>query len=433
MAPDLNVASLGEALRNRELSAVELVRQCLQRADASHYGAWRKLTPERALDMAERADRLLAEGRDLGPLHGIPIGVKDNINMSGEVSLAGMSELLPLKKADSDASLLTRLELGGAVIMGRTNMTELAYTALGLSPRQTPLNPRDPERVPGGSSSGSAVAVAAGEVPVTLGTDTGGSVRIPAAYTGITGLKPGSGRLDLRGVFPLSSSLDTVGPLAGTAAEAELLFSVLDPAFSAVKRLGQLRVLVPETVLLDDLDPEVASDFDQALDVFRDLGAVIEQRPLELLNEIREARRYGSFAGWEAYRMYGELLRSGAELIEVSERILAYAERDLADYRQLQQLRSSLRARQRQETSDFDVLLAPTVPGLPPRLSELDDPSEREERDARGLRNTQLFNFLGVPVLALPMGELTSLSIIGREGQENLVLAAGRAFEDARG
>lgn len=433
MSLDLNLLSLADRLRSGDLSSVELTRECLQRAEASRYGAWRKLTPERALKMAERADMLRAEGLDLGPLHGIPVGIKDNINMTGEISLAGMDALLPLRKADADASLVTRLELGGAVIIGRTNMTELAYTALGLSPRQTPVNPRDPERVPGGSSSGSAVAVAAAEVPVALGTDTGGSIRIPAAYTGISGLKPGTGRLDLRGVFPLSSSLDTVGPMATTAAETEQVFSVLDPAYSPVRRLGVLRVLVPETVVLDDLDPEVAQDFGEAVERFRELGAVIDRRPLELLQDIRDGRRYGTFAGWEAYRMYGELLRSGADMIEVSESILAYAERDLADYRQLQQLRSTLRARLRQEARAYDVLLAPTVAGLPPRLTEVETAADRDERDERGLRNTQLFNFLGLPVLAVPMGELTSLSIIGREGQENLVLAAGRAFEEARG
>lgn len=432
MNPDLSIVSLGKALRAGEFTSVELTRLCLQRAEASSNGAWRSLTAERALKMAERADRLFAEGQDLGPLHGIPAGIKDNINMAGEVSLAGMDPLLPLRRADADASLVVRLELAGAVIIGRTNMTELAYTALGLSPRQTPLNPRDRERVPGGSSSGSAVAVAAGEVPFALGTDTGGSVRIPAAYTGITGLKPGNGRLDLRGVFPLSSSLDTVGPMTRTARDAELVFSMLDPAFTSEPRMGVPRILIPETVVLDDLDPEVAEDFEQAVKLFDDLNAVIDRRPLPLLQEVIEARRYGSFAGWEAYRMYGELLRSGADQIEVAEAVLAYAERDLDDYQRLQERRSALRRQLRQEFADYDLILSPTVAGLPPLLSEVQTAAEQEERDSRGLRNTQLFNFLGLPVLALPMGELTSLSIAAHEGKENLVLAAGKAFEEAR-
>ncbi len=428
---DLDLASLAAAFRNREVSSVELTGEFLRRAEASTYGAWRKLTAERALAMAERADRLLAEGQDLGPLHGIPVGIKDNINMAGEISLAGLDPQLPLRKADADASLVMRLELGGAVLMGRTNMTELAFTALGLSGRQTPVNPRDPERVPGGSSSGSAVAVAAGEVPVALGTDTGGSIRVPAAYNGITGLKPGNGRLDMRGVFPLSSSLDTVGPLTRTAAEAERVFAVLDPAYVREDRIGVPTVLVPETVVLDELDPQVAKDFERALEVFRELNAVIHRKRLPYLQEVREASQYGSFAGWEAYRMYGELLRSGADQIGVSEDILAYAERDLADYQQLQQTRSALRARHRQVAADYDLLLAPTTATLPPKLAEVAEPEKRMELDSLGLRNTSLFNFLGLPVLAIPMGEMTSLSIIGREGQERLVLAAGRAYQDA--
>ena len=427
-----SIPELGSALRQGRLSALELAEECLRRAEDSAYGAWRKLTPERALLMAREADRLFAQDRDLGPLHGIPVGIKDNINMLGEVSLAGLDPRLPLTPARADATAVVQLEQAGAVIIGRCNMTELAFTALGLSAQVTPVNPRAPGRVPGGSSSGSAVAVAAAEVPLAIGSDTGGSIRIPAAYNGLAGFKPGSKRLDLRGVFPLSSSLDTIGPLAGSAANAELAYAVLDPRYRSLGRPGSRRAFVPETVLLDDLDAEVAADFEAACELLQECDVTIERGPMPLLQEIRDLHRYGSFAGWEAYRMYGELLRSGADLIGVADTILAYEQRDPEDYLRLQQARDDMRQRFEAEVEGFDLVLSPTVACLPPLLSEVLTDDARQEQDSRGLRNTQLFNFLGLPSLALRAGELTSVSITGSQGQENLVLAVGKVFEAAR-
>ena len=432
MPASLSVSELASALRQGALTSVELTEECLSRAEASRFGAWRKLTPERALEMARVADLLFGEDEDHGPLQGIPIGIKDNINMKGEISLAGLDPRLPLATETDDAAAVRMLEQAGAVIMGRCNMTELAFTALGTSSLTTPLNARDRERIPGGSSSGSAVAVAAGEVPLAIGSDTGGSIRIPAACNGIAGFKPGSKRLDLRGVFPLSSTLDTIGPLANSAADAELLYSVLDPRYKSIGRPGSRRAFVPETVLLEELDDEVAGDFAAALLQLEGLGIEVVRGELPLLQEIREARRYGTFAGWEAYRMYSDLLRSGADLIEASAAILSYGERDPDDYLKLQHLRTSLRGRFREELADYDLVLSPTMPTRPPLLLEVREADQAQALDARGLRNTQLFNFLGLPVLALPMGDLTSLSIAAHEGQENVVLAVGKLFEAAR-
>ncbi len=429
---NLGLRELATGLRQGNFSAVELAEECLRRAAANTHGAWRKLTPERALSMAREADRLLADDHDLGPLHGIPVGLKDNINMEGEVSLAGLDPRLPMVPEKVDSSAVELLERAGAVLLGRTHMTELAFTALGLSDQGTPLNPLAPDRVPGGSSSGSAVAVAAGEVPVAIGTDTGGSIRIPAAYNGIAGLKPGSKRLDMRGVFPLSNSLDTLGPLAGSAADAEIVYSVLDPRYLSIGRPGTRRALVPESVLLDGLDSQVAADFEQACELLAASDVIIERGPLPLLQEIRDARRFGSFAGWEAYRMYGELLRSGAELIGVADTILAYGKRDPEDYLRLQQARADIKSRLPAELEGYDLILSPTTACLPPLLSDVAKKEQQQEHDAHGLRNTQLFNFLGLPALAVPMGELTSLSIAGLEGHENLVLAVGKVYESAR-
>ena len=427
---DLDVFRLGAALRTGELTAVALASDCLRRASGSSFGAWRTLTPERALREAQNADRLLAEGTDLGPLHGIPVGIKDNIDMAGETSPAGLDPQLAPAAALRDTAVVALLQQAGAVIIGRLHMTELAFTALGVSDQGTPVNPRDGSRVPGGSSSGSAVAVAAGEVPLALGTDTGGSIRIPAAWTGISGLKPTTGLLDLTGIVPLSRTLDSVGPLARTVAEVELMFRVLAPELPA-RGIPQ-RLLVPETVVLDDLDEQVATDFESALDLLRTLGCVIERRPLPLLQEIRDARQYGSFAGWEAFHDHGELLRTVGSRIGVGPAILAYGTRDSAEYHRLQELRSDAMRRFELETSDWDAILTPTTACLPPKLCDLQDPEARERHDARGLRNTQLWNFLGLPTLAVPMGGLTSLSITAAAGHDAAVLNLGKLFEANR-
>ncbi len=429
-AGDLDVFQLGVALRNGELTAVELASECLRRAAGSTYGAWRTLTAERALSEAQEADRLLAEGTWLGPLHGIPVGIKDNIDMAGEVSLAGLDPQFAQAAARTDAAIVTRLRQAGAVVIGRLHMTELAFTALGVSEQGTPVNPRHPARVPGGSSSGSAVAVAAGEVPLTLGTDTGGSIRIPAAWTGISGLKPTTGLLDTTGIVPLSRTLDSVGPLARTVAEVELMFRALMPGLPEGNLPG--RLLVPETVVLDDLDPQVASDFERALELLTALGCVIERRPLALLQEIRDGRQHGSFAGWEALEDHGELLRRGGAQISVGADILAYAGRDAAGYRRLLELREDVRKRFGSQIAGWDAILSPTTANLPPQLTDLPDKEARERHDSRGLRNTQLWNFLGLPTLAVPVGELTSLSITAAPGRDADALHLGKMFEANR-
>lgn len=413
------------------LSAVELAGQALGLAEENRFRAWRTLTPARALQAAQRCDRLHAEGRSAGPLHGVPVGVKDNIDMVGETSRAGLPEQVGLPVASADSVLITRLEQAGAVIIGRCRMTELAFTALGDGSPETPLNPLAPDRAPGGSSSGSAAAVAAGEVPLSLGSDTGGSVRVPAAFNGLVGLKPTTGTQDLSRVFPLSRTLDTVGPLAHDVASAELLWSVLEPGYRPVQ-VRPLRLLVPETVLLDDVDAAVAADFEAALRLLEGLGHEITRAPWPLLQENRAARAGGTFSGWEAYEDHGDLLRRFEAEIGVSGPILAYARRDPAGYSQLQQVRQEQIGRFKAATADWDLIISPTVCCQPPLLSAFTDAEQRGRLDTLVLRNTQVFSFLGVPTLALPMGWLTSLSITGDHGREDLVLALGRQFEAAR-
>ncbi|HLR46431.1 MAG TPA: amidase, partial [Deinococcales bacterium] len=302
MIDSTDVRTLAEGLRQGRYTAVELAAHFLRRAERNEYGAWRSVTPARALSQARAADRLRAEGRDLGPLHGLPVGLKDNIGMKGEENRAGLHGDIPVAPERADSAPAERLDQWGAVFIGRLNMTELAYTALGLGSDKTPVNPAAPERVPGGSSSGSAVAVAAGEVPVAIGSDTGGSIRIPAAYTGICGFKPATGMLDLTGVFPLSRTHDTVGPLARDLSGVELTYGVMEPSY----RYGEadpatLRAFVPENVFLEELDGQVADDFAHALERFRELGVEVVTGSLPVLDDIQAAYGLGTIPGWEAY------------------------------------------------------------------------------------------------------------------------------------
>lgn len=429
MTENTDVKTLGEGLRRGLFSSVELTAHFLRLAEQNRYGAWRKLTPARALKQARTADRLLAEGRDLGPLHGIPLGLKDNIGTAGETNRAGLPEVVPLKAEAADSVPAERLAQGGAVFIGRLHMTELAYTALGLNQAGTPVNPAAPDRVPGGSSSGSAVAAAAGEVPVALGSDTGGSIRIPAAYTGICGLKPATGTLDLRGVFPLSPTIDTVGPLARDLSGVELAFRVLDPAWRPedVPPRG-LRVFAPTNVFPVDLDDQVAEDFARALARFEELGVEVVQQDIPVLDEVQAAYELGTIAGWEAYLHHGELLSAHRELIATAASASSYAERPAGDYARLLAARQELNRRFFRDTAELGVMLTPTVASLPPLLSEVTNPAAAAELDWRGLRNTMIGNFLGHAVLNVPMGHLTGLSLSAPAGSEAALFALARLF-----
>lgn len=452
------------ALRRREGSSVEITQVCLARAEVGANGAWHKLTPERALAQAAEADRRRAASTDPGPLHGIPVAIKDNIDMQGETSLAGSAARSHLPPAAGDAPLIARLAAAGAVFIGRTNMTEYAFTAVGAgSPflegtttHPYPVNQIDSARVPGGSSSGSAVAAAAGEAVVALGSDTGGSIRIPAAFNGLVGLKPTTGRLDLTGVVPLSTTLDCVGPITRTVADAAAVWRVLsgggDPATTTFittdqdrspaangQRPIRLRVLIPSTVFLNDLDTTVGGAFERAVRVFERLGLIIEEHPVAVLDDIGAAYRYGSFAGHEAYRDHGALIRERSEVVdpEIAAQIMAYEQRDPADYDRLTAERARIRQEFGKATAGFDLFLAPTVPCLPPLLAEADSPAARDRLGIRVLRNTIPWNFLGLPALTVPAaGEgdarMAGITLAGPAGTEELLLAAGSEFEAVR-
>ncbi len=372
-----------------------------------------------------------------GPLHGVPIAVKDNIDTTGSVSRAGSAVMDSRPPSASDADCVTRLRQAGALIIGRTMMTDLAFTALGIHSKGTPVNQVDATRVPGGSSSGSAVAVAAGEACAALGTDTGGSVRIPAAFNGLVGLKPTTGSLDMTGIVPLSQTLDTVGPITRSVRDAALLHGVLSGTSAAGGR--DMRVLVPEGVLIRGLDETVFAWFGAALDLLKECGASVRRAPLPVIDTVRSAARFGSFAGHEAWRRHGNTLRRSAERMEpyVARQLLAYADRAEADLDELHALRESAPSQLLEQLEGFDLIAVPTVMCLPPLLGQARDASLTDLLESRVLRNTQPFNFLGMPALSVPCavegdGRMVGLMLCGRPGSDWNLLRVGEAFEEAR-
>ncbi len=442
----LNVAALGAAYRSGTLDPVQVLEAVQARVAEHPHGrlAYRQLTSERAFAQAERASRMFASGIDCGPLHGVPVAVKDLVDMEGEVSASGSKLLLRSRPpAAEDAPVLARLDAAGAVLVGRTNMTELAYSGVGINPHfGTPPCALDAERVPGGSSSGSAVAVAHGMATVAVGSDTGGSVRIPAAVNGGVGLKTTDGLVPTAGTVPLSTTLDTIGPMARTCDDAWALFT----AMAAVNHapLGEpaerLTLLAPTTLLLDDLDPEVEAAFTATKALLEGMGHEVRTGPLEVIAEPGALfRRYGSFASHEAWALYErELTEHGDEVDpRVVHRVVEYADRPAKDYVRLGVARQDVRRRFWPELVGVDAVIAPTIPILPPKIADLEDDTEFFMANGLLLRNTAPFNFLGCPAASVPCGQTATglsvgLMIATRPGEEELALGIARQVERAR-
>lgn len=441
----LGVADLGGAYRSGALDPVDVVRALFAHVRAHPHGdlVYRKLTEERALAQAERARRMFASGVDCGPLQGVPVAVKDLVDMEGEVSAAGSKVLLRERPAArEDAPVLARLDAAGAVFVGRTNMTELAYSGVGINPHfGTPPCALDAERVPGGSSSGSGVAVSTGLATVAVGSDTGGSVRIPAAINGGVGLKTTDGLIPTAGTVPLSTTLDTLGPMARDCDDAWALFTSMaaETAEPLAEPGDRLRLLAPTTLMTEGLDPDVDSAYRAALGILEGLGHEVRAAPLEALREAPDLyRRYGSFASHEAWALYErELVKHGEEVDpRVAHRILEYADRPAKDYVRLTLARRELRQRFWTELAGVDAILAPTIPILPPRIADLEEDDEYFRVNALLLRNTAPFNMLGCPAASVPCGVTAAglsvgLMVVTRPGEEELALGIGRQVQRA--
>ncbi len=430
---ELSIAEAAQLLRRKEVRAVELTEACLQRIDAlePRLNAFITVTADAALEDARRADEELARGVGRGPLHGIPVAVKDLCQTKGVRTTAG-SDILRDWVPDEDAGVVQRLREGGAVLLGKLNLHEFAY---GVTSNNrwfgAVCNPWDLERIPGGSSGGSGAAVAAGECFMGVGTDTGGSIRIPAALCGVVGLMPTYGLVSRAGVVPLAWSLDHVGPLARTVQDAALALNAMAgfdaadptsvdvPGFDATAQLGRsvrgLRIGVLEDAFAQ-ADADVRSACEGALDVLKGLG--LELRPVELpyFREMASTRVLVAEAATYHARWLAEMPdRYSDDLRALFLRGLAVtAVEYLADLRLRRRFTEAVRACFR----DVDAIVLPTCPSVACRIAEIDATVYRYAS------LTSPWDHTGQPVISVPCG-------LGRDGLPVGISFAGKPFEEA--
>jgi aspartyl-tRNA(Asn)/glutamyl-tRNA(Gln) amidotransferase subunit A len=439
------VAQLAADLAAGRTSSRELVEQALARAaDPGGEGAraFIKLYAESARAEADGADRLRKAGVRRSLVDGLPVSLKDLFDVAGDVTRAGSKVLRDNAPAKADAGAVARLRAAGAVFVGRTNMVEFAFGGVGLNPHYgTPKNPFDRKagRVPGGSSSGAAVAQADGMCVMALGSDTRGSIRGPAALCGLVGWKPTARRVPREGAFPLSFTLDSVGPLANSVACAAAYDAVLsgEPAQLAQLPLEGLRLLVPRSSALEDLDKEVAGAFETTLARLSRGGAVLTERPVPAFDRQAEYFKGGGYAGAEAYHIHrSNEARLGEYDPRVGKRILLGRSISASDYLLLADLRAAYVREIELLCAPFDALLMPTVPCMAPTIAETDATDDDYFRwNMRILRNNGLINFLDGCAASVPCHEPgrapVGLMVCGTAGSDRHTLAAAAAIERA--
>jgi len=434
------IQQLAADLANGRTTSRKLTEEALARIkDPKGEGerAFIRVWPSQALAAAEACDLLRREGLVASPLAGIPVSIKNLCDVKGETTLAGSIVLKQQSIATQDAPVVARLRAAGAVIVGSTNMSEFAFSGVGFNPHYgTPGNPADRKRVPGGSSAGAAVSVADRMAVAALGTDTGGSVRIPAAVCGIVGFKPTARRVPIDGVVPLSTSLDSIGPLANSVeccAIVDAVFAGEPIEVPEPMPLAGLRLAVPKHFVMDELDPVVAKAFERALGALSAEGVRIEHIDLPHLNQLPEINAKGGFAAAEAYAWHREILsRKGNEYDPmVASRIHRGAEISAADYIDLMWRRTYLQEQVAAITVNYDAVAMPTCAITAPTLDEVSTPEGFTKKNMLLLRNTTVGNFLDRCAISLPChasGELpVGFMLMGEAMADKRVLAMARS------
>ena len=438
----LTLTDAASRIGSGSLSPVELAQECLARIERLNpaLNAFITVTPELALESARRGEAEIKKGNWRGPLHGIPIALKDLIDVAGVRTTAASNQIRD-RIATDDAAIVTRLKQAGAVIVGKTNLHECAFGGSGVVGAFGPArNPWDVARIAGGSSSGSAAAVAAGLCVAAIGTDTAGSVRIPAALCGIVGHRPSAGVWSARGIIPLAKSFDTPGPMTRTAEDAWLLLRALaeegNPMGAAELNAGveSIVVGVAREGFFDGLDVEVASCVEEALRVIRSLVGSVREVQLEIGS-------YRTIFNTEIYGYHRQMVAQSPELYDPATlaRVQACAGIAEAD---VERARDDLAAARREAEKVFetvDVVLTPTVVVGAPRIAELQAMSGSELRAYEVqslLRNTSPFSVLYWPSVSVPCGFTSEglpvgLQISARPGADDLVLRVAHAYEQA--
>lgn len=413
-----------------------LMETCIEAARASAC-VFTRLYPEAARAAAIHADAMQAAGIRLSPLTGLPVSIKDLLDVAGETTLAGSVVLKNAAPAATDAPVVQRLRQAGAAILGKTNMTEFAFSGVGINPHYgTPANPADPAaaRIPGGSSSGAAVSVASGICAAAIGSDTGGSIRIPAALCGLVGFKPTARRVPTTGAIPLSTTLDTLCAMTRSVDDCILIDSIIADAPLTVSDLplAGLRLALPSTLVLEDMDTHVAQSFSAALTRLSEGGATITELPMPLL---RELPRLNRFAGAESFAWHRELLAQHDSDYDfrVAKRIMQGAALSAADYIRLHDARRDWIVQMENLLAPFDALIMPTVPVVAPLISELENSEEVFfKANALLLRNPSAINYLDGCAISLPChseGSLpVGLTVAGSAMSDARILAIARAI-----
>ncbi|HEY6482295.1 MAG TPA: amidase [Steroidobacteraceae bacterium] len=442
------LAQLALGLASGRISAAALVGQCLANI-ASGEGArtFLKVHAEEARAIAQFHDGMRRRGAAApGRYAGIPVSVKDLFDVAGDVTTAGSIVLKGSPPAQADATAITRLKAAGFIVIGRTNMTEFAYSGLGLNPHYgTPLSPwdRGNARAPGGSSSGAAVSISDAMAYGALGTDTGGSCRIPAAMCGVVGFKPTARRVPLAGTLPLSSTLDSIGPLANSVACCATLDAILagasadDPALcgDALLPCKELRIGVLSSYVTDDIDPVVAQSYEGALRRLATAGVRLSDVALPELSVLPEVNRKGGLSAAEAYAFHRERLSREADRIDprVVSRIMRGREQSAADYIELHRQRASFIDSVSRRIARLDAVLMPTIPIVPPALSALVGDEAYVRCNVLSLRNPSIVNFLDGCAISMPCHEPDAppvgLTLFGLAGSDRRLLSTAAAVE----
>ena len=393
---------------------------------------------ETARTAADAADRRARNGERLGPLDGAIVSIKDLFDVAGEPTRAGSTVLADAPSAASDAPVIVRLRDAGAVIVGKTNMSEFAFTGVGANPHfGTPGNPADRSRAPGGSSSGAAVSIADAMCEIAIGTDTGGSTRIPAALCGVVGFKPSKTRVPTEGAYPLSWTLDSIGPLARSveacgAADAVLAGEApwkLEPAPLTALKLGIL-----EGEPLNELDGIVASRFDLAVAKVGASGAELIDAEIPTLEDMARVNQTATIASAEAYRIHREQLAShGAEYDQFIRRRIE-AGREVSDARLAEMLaeRAELARKMDARLSDYDAVILPATAIVAPRIAQISADEDFKIANGLLLRNTAIANFFDLCAISLPIpsdGLPVGLMLFGRHGEDRRLFRIAAAIE----